>query len=309
MEWIKLLTDFLPALANFFWPLIAIYAIHSFSPEIKPLLSRLKKGKFLGLEFELDKLNETVQKAEEETLKSAKEGNLLEFIPEKTTLNQEFNQSSYSLNGEQEKSIDGVIELSASEPIAALLKLYQAIEKELRIIAISTVLIRPDRRSSVRQLTRILSEKNILLPHTAESLEQFSEIRNKVVHGSDLVSRSSIFSLIDTGLQLLKTLRSIPVEVITVYESNIPIYKDANCSDEYEEIRGLILHYKSPGQEMTKIWPVRKNTNFKKGDYVTKDWDTNIVWEHTWYIDPDTHEKKLAWTGACEFIGVAISGV
>jgi hypothetical protein len=58
-----------------------------------------------------------------------------------------------------------------------------------------------------------------------------------------------------------------------------------------------------------KIWPVRKNIGFKKGDYVTKDWDTNIVWQHTWYIDSDTHEKKLAWTGACEFIGVTISDV
>ncbi|PSB23635.1 hypothetical protein [Stenomitos frigidus] len=310
---IKLVSELIGALANLLWPIVVLIIALKFRPEIRILLTRLKKGKLLGQEVELEsnveQLRETVEKAERESLQSSSATYLSESDPNKNRLESIDVVASNPLDGTQDAAIDKIVDLSATEPLAALLKLSQTLEKELKVLAVSTAVLRSNQRSSPRQLIRLMASKNILPPHTVESLDQFRDVRNKIIHESVEISHSTIFKVLDIGLQLLKTLRQVPVEVITVNHPGIPIYKDEDCVEEYEEVKGIILYYTSPGTEMTKIWPVRKNVDFQKGDYVTKDWDCNYQWGQAWYIDPVTDKKKIAWTGVCEFVGVRVTGL
>lgn len=294
----KLISELLIALAKLLWPIVILIIALVFRRDISAFLNRLKKGKLLGQEVELEsnveQLRETVQKAEQEALQSSNEPYLLEAAPENNKLEETSAVVSSSLEGTRERAIDKIVDLSATEPLAALLKLSQTIEKELKVLAVSTAVLRDNQRTTPRQLIRLMASKNILPPHTVESLDQFWAVRNKIIHESVEISHNTIFRVLDIGLQLLRTLRQVAVELITVYHPDLPIYKDEDCIDEYEQVKGIILHYISPGTEMTKIWPVRKNVDFQKGDYVTKDWDCNYQWGQAWYIDPDTGEKKLA---------------
>jgi uncharacterized protein YutE (UPF0331/DUF86 family) len=310
---IKLITELVGALANLLWPVVVLIIALQFRPEIRAFINRLKKGKLLGQEVELESnvehLRETVQKAEQEALQSSPEPYSLKSAPENNELERANAASLDSLEGAYDKAIDKIVDLSATEPLAALLKLSQTVEKELKVLAVSTAVLKSNQRTSPRQLIRIMSSKNILPLHAVESLDQFWKIRNKIIHESAEISHAIIFKVLDIGFQILKTLRQIPVEVITVHHPGIPVYKDENCVGEHEEVKGIILRYISPGTEMTKIWPVRKNVDFQQGDYVTKDWDCNYRWDQTWYIDPITDEKKIAWTGVCEFVGVPVTGL
>lgn len=313
LQIIKLISELVGALANLLWPIVVLIIALKFRPEIRIFINRLKKGKLLGQEVELDsnveQLRETAQKAEQEALQSNPELYSLTSVLENNELERASAASLDSLDRTYDKAIDKIVDLSATEPLAALLKLSQTIEKELKVLAVSTAVLRSNQRTYARQLIRLMSSKNVLPLHTVESLDQFWQVRNKIIHESVEINHSTIFKVLDVGFQILKTLRQIPVEVITVYYPGVPIYKDENCVEEYEEVKGIILRYMSPGTEMTKIWPVRKGMDFQQGDYVTKDWDCDYKWSQTWYIDPVTSEKKIAWTEVCEFVGVRVTGL
>jgi len=312
LQIIKLISELLGALANLLWPIVVLTIALKFRPEIRAFINRLRKGKLLGQEVELDsnveQLYETVQKASQEAFQSSPEPYSLKPGSKDNELERADAASLDSLERTYDEAIAKIVDLSAAEPLAALLKLSQTIEKELKVLAVSTAVLRSNQRASPRQLIRLVSSKNILPLHAVESLDQFWQVRNEIIHESVEISHSTIFKVIDIGFQILKTLRQIPVEVITVHHPGMPIYKDENCIEEYEEVKGIILRYISPGTEMTKIWPVRKNVDFQQGDYVTKDWDCDYQWGQAWYFDPVTGDKKIAWTGVCEFVGVHITG-
>jgi small-conductance mechanosensitive channel len=52
----KDLADLISATASLLWPIIAITVITWFRPELRALLARIRKGKILGQEFELDQM-------------------------------------------------------------------------------------------------------------------------------------------------------------------------------------------------------------------------------------------------------------
>jgi hypothetical protein len=65
----KDIADLISATASLLWPIIAFTVITWFRPELRALLARIRKGKFLGQEIELDEMlantDEAVAKAEE----------------------------------------------------------------------------------------------------------------------------------------------------------------------------------------------------------------------------------------------------
>ena len=64
----KDVADLISATASLLWPILAFMVITWFRPELRALLARIRKGKFLGQEIELDqmldKTNEAVVEAE-----------------------------------------------------------------------------------------------------------------------------------------------------------------------------------------------------------------------------------------------------
>jgi hypothetical protein len=52
----KDLADLISAFAALAWPVVTVAIVSSFRPEIRAILSRIRKGKFLGQEIELAEL-------------------------------------------------------------------------------------------------------------------------------------------------------------------------------------------------------------------------------------------------------------
>ena len=51
------------------------------------------------------------------------------------------------------------------------------------------------------------------------------------------------------------------------------------------------------------MWGVSKHSFIRQGQFVTKRWDCERKYDEAWFVDKRTGEKKLAWTGICEFVG------
>lgn len=66
-----------------------------------------------------------------------------------------------------------------------------------------------------------------------------------------------------------------------------------------------MLESKTSGGARTykRIFPTTKCEYYKKGKQVTWGWNLSNTWDQTWYIDPDTPEKKIAQSSADEFVG------
>jgi len=60
----KDLADLISAIASLMWPVVIVVIVSWFRPEIRAFVSRLRKGKFLGNEFELDQLQAKAEAAE-----------------------------------------------------------------------------------------------------------------------------------------------------------------------------------------------------------------------------------------------------
>jgi len=100
------------------------------------------------------------------------------------------------------------------------------------------------------------------------------------------------------------TLKAIPSEINIVYHLGVDLYADSACTIKRQGVKGLILETISGGgiEKKFRIFPTTK-TNYIKGKRVSWEWNLNKGWEQTWYIDPDTKQKKYAWREAGEFIG------
>jgi hypothetical protein len=61
----KDLADLISAVASLMWPVVTVAMVNWFRPEIRATLSRIRKGKFLGQEIELDELQAKTVAAEE----------------------------------------------------------------------------------------------------------------------------------------------------------------------------------------------------------------------------------------------------
>src|ERR1700730_17474651 len=60
----KDLADLISAIASLMWPVVIVVIVSWFRPEIRAFVSRLRKGKFLGNEFELDQLQAKAEAAD-----------------------------------------------------------------------------------------------------------------------------------------------------------------------------------------------------------------------------------------------------
>jgi len=60
----KDLADLISAIASLAWPVVAVAIVSWFRPEVRAILSRVRKGEFLGMKFELDELQAKTEAAE-----------------------------------------------------------------------------------------------------------------------------------------------------------------------------------------------------------------------------------------------------
>lgn len=288
----KSINELIIALSKLLWPVVTLVLIILFRSDITTLLTRVRKGKLFGQELELDPhvsdFQRTVKEAEQE-------------VPDLLTDSEDYNKKTEKLDSD----INEILKASEINPEIGILRLSSVLEKDIRNIGASLGDIDSKSRTSTIRQFQVLLNKGRLPRHTNESLKIFWELRNQIVHGHGEHAKRDILRILDIGLKLLKTIRDIPHETNIVYHPDIDIFEDENCTVLRQDVKGLIVETTTSDglQTFKHIFPITRLSYYKKGKRVTWEWDLSHVWLETWYIDPDTNVKTLAWSGAGEFIG------
>jgi len=231
-----------------------------------------------------------------------------EEIPSSVVEEKQYEQEMTILDREERE----ILNSAKNNPELGIVKLSSILEKEIRTLA-GTLghLGGQKRRMTSLEIYQLLVDKGYLPPNTTNALKIFWNLRNQIVHGHLRDEDKNTLRVLDIGLTLLKTIKSIPHEINIVYDPGVKLYSDPDCTQEISDAKGLILETTSPGKaEVSKrIFPTTRSDYYQKGKQVTWEWNLSKVWQQTWYIDPDTEEKQKAWDSAGEFVGHHIDDI
>lgn len=194
----KDLADLISALASLTWPVIAVVIVNWFRSEIRAILSRIKKGKFLGQEIELAELEAKTVAAEEKAEDwGASSGASEPHLEASGTVGPDMAQDD----------VEEVLREASRSPRLGLMLLSAKIERAAREWAADTGLAAPDRPRALSVIVRQLVAGEQLPDEAAEALYLFTRVRNRIVHGDD-ADDDEIARAIDSGTRLLRLLRS-----------------------------------------------------------------------------------------------------
>jgi hypothetical protein len=145
----QLILEYIKALVPLAWPVLILFLVTRFQPEIRGAFQRLKRGKLLGAELELSDKLDDIRGNVIEIVEKAKN-----VIPETATYNVKAAELSYRKD----------LSLIAQTPsVEDLLKIYNRIEVKLKfIVANSGWTTKDHRRLNLRSSIDDLSQRNII---------------------------------------------------------------------------------------------------------------------------------------------------
>lgn len=277
------------AISSLLWPILSFVALYLFREQLITILSRLKKGKFLGQEIEL---NETLEKLQHAAQDAA----------------HEVANTPSPIQSEQTKTQDSdisqrIISEAAISPKAALISLASELER-LGLEVLSTT-GRLQGRNNV-PISSAINEIHLtgsLPSHIPSSLKYFLEVRHRLIHRGE-GSADDVLRAIDSGLSILKALQAIPRERSIIHTPLIKLYSDQTLTNPLKNIHGVLLETHSPGGTSKRlgVYPTKKN-DYIKGKQVSWEWNTSSIFGQAWYRDIDSDESQIAWHSSAEFIG------
>jgi hypothetical protein len=195
----KELADLISALASLAWPIAAVVIVHWFRPQIGALLVRMRKGKFLGTEFELDELQAKTEAAE------ARLAPITGSLSATENGSDRFEATGTAGRPSAEDDIEEVLRQAARSPKLGLMLLSTKIERAARELASITSLDVSRRPVPLSAMIRALAQAEQLSSEDAEALNLFNYVRNRIVHGHD-ADDHEIARAIDSGTRLLRIL-------------------------------------------------------------------------------------------------------
>ena len=159
------LSNLIKAIASLLWPLLAFYFLWLFKSQIGDAIGRLKKGKLLGQEVEL---NDTLETLQQDASQFSDEVAALPKPKEPMSANDNENERG---DTENDNIIRSVIHEAARSPKAALLIL--AAEKEARQTLASIGKLEGRTHIPISQAIRALDSHYGLPQHMSSSLKLF----------------------------------------------------------------------------------------------------------------------------------------
>ena len=283
----------LQAVAALLWPLFAFTTLFVFRRQISDLVKRLKRGKLLGQEIELNESLEALNKSA-----NTVEQEVAALPPPVTS-----QTSVVEPPPQQEDTVRLVLSEAAKSPKTALILLASELEKLALQILASTGHLQGRRFMPIIRAIDELQRTLGLPDHVQSSLKLFWSARNRLVHGGEGTDED-ILRAVDSGLTILKALQALPRETNVVLEPSVPVYVDEDLTVEMPGARGVILETTAPGgaAKFLRIFPTTR-THFQKGKQVAWEWNTQQVFPQAWYRHPVTQVSTEAWSSAAEFIG------
>ena len=206
----KELADLIAAVASLTWPLVALAIVSWFRPELRAILSRIRKGKILGTEFELDDLQAKTEAAEATASKivsaTGSAGGTSSATAEGARMEEAGSTSAEAVLDE----IEEVLREANRSPRLGLMLLSAKIERAAReLAAADTSLPGFAGPRSLTIIVRQLVAGERLPQEAAEALYLFTRVRNRIVHGHD-ADDDEVVRAIDSGTRLLRLLLSQP---------------------------------------------------------------------------------------------------
>jgi len=202
----KDLADLISAIASLAWPVVAVAIVSWFRPEVRAILSRVRKGEFLGMKFELDELQAKTEAAE------ATSSGIV------SATGSAAGTSAASAEGARvegagseaaQDAIEEVLREASRSPRLGLMLVSAKMERAIRDRAAETGLITVRRVMPRTVMVRVLEQAEQLSPEDADPLNLFYRVRNQIVHGGE-AGDEEIARAIDSGTRLLGLLLSRP---------------------------------------------------------------------------------------------------
>lgn len=222
-------------------------------------------------------------------------------------------QSTTAAELEFEDSYDTerrVLEAAKLSPSLALMTLSAEIERETRQIAASRGVYRLSRSGKpvkgARMAITELAKSGILPESAARALDAFWSVRNAIVHGRRANQEEELQAL-DSGIDIYKSLHSVPREIHRVFFPRVEIYSDPAGLARRDDCWGVGIG--SRGNERPysiRVFPTTRN--YEAGQFVSWDWGEKAIGE-SWFRNPETENIEYAWTQALEFIGRDIGDI
>jgi hypothetical protein len=288
-EW----ADFLRAVAALLWPILVFVILWIFRRQIRQAIPRIKKGKLLGQEFELDKALDNL----DATAKSAAEETPDIEVPIDT------GSATTGQLQEIQEPVQEVLREIPRSPRGALMILASELEREIRQFLASSGWISQIGTTNMYMALQQLEQKGIIRSNLAGSVRQFIDVRNRVVHGHG-ATEDDVIRAIDSGLTILKTVLSLPHEKNVVYRPSVEVYSDPQGKSRREDIHAVVLQTTSPGGASTRlrVFPTTR-THFEEGKRVAWEWNPKLIVNESWFRHPDTGQIEHGWNSSMEFIG------
>jgi len=95
----------------------------------------------------------------------------------------------------------------------------------------------------------------------------------------------------------------MPARPYRVLHADLPFYSDPECKSKADGARLVVLRCEDPKQQhqVHECMPTRKK--YQTGQLVRWDLNNKVIWQESWYRDPETGLTEKAWTQAVEFVG------
>jgi hypothetical protein len=209
----------------------------------------------------------------------------------------------------------GVLQDALKSPSIALMKLSIEIDRQLRLLLGAVGGLSSYRTfNPVTAMNLLAGISGVVLPDALKnSVTDFWNVRNSVVHGGEAGYDGLAIRAIDYGLRILSILASIPRPKRVVRYVDVALYADKDCLRQYPNVFGVILEsFAADGTSHgLKIHP--STLRYAVGEEVTWEWkldDRDHGWDETWYRNPAKNGAiELAWSGSMEFCGRPLSAV
>lgn len=203
----------------------------------------------------------------------------------------------------------GVLQDALKSPSIALMKLSIEIDRQLRLLLGAVGGLSSYRTfNPVTAMNLLTSISGVLIPDALKnSITDFWNVRNGVVHGGDAGYDGLAIRAIDYGLRILSILASIPRPMRIVRYADVGLYADKDCVRQYPDVHGVIVEsFSSEGTSHgLNIYPSTRH--YTVGDEITWEWKAAGAeegWGETWYRNPAKDGViEQAWSGSMEFIG------
>ncbi|HKH64524.1 MAG TPA: hypothetical protein VKA35_03575 [Solirubrobacterales bacterium] len=278
-------------MASLAWPVVAALFLFLFRKDIGTLMSRIRRAKAVGVDLELDEALDVLQERTEaasERVRAEAQGSTGEDQRDQAAL--------------WSRTVGQVIDDAAKSPVAALIGLSAAIERESREVLSSSAGEEGPPAWSGSLLRQI--ERLDLSPGLREAAHEFRIVRNKIVHGQS-ASPEEALRAVDIGLELLNAIQRIPRQVHRIVAAGLPCFADPEGTVQHPFTAVLVSSTNSadPDSPEEGAFPTTEPERFPQpGEAVSWEWESGRVFPESWFRRPDG-EIRYGWSEALEFKG------